>query len=679
MKNLRKLSAIVLSTVFATMQVSFAAIDTGLGNGIGGAVINNATGGFVNVDKGVGTADLNFNGNAHVNWNTLNVGSGETLNFNAISGASNLTILNTVNSGMSNFYGNVNANNGIGNLIISNPNGMIYDGAHFTTAGDLMLTTKDMSNFNVNNFTDAEFTKLWNEGNLIPIQIKNGARFEVNGDYTILAPQIHAANSSIQANTLKLITANGQDYLNVGENTPTANRSVTTLKAMSIDGDVVIANAVGATQITDGGTINGDLKAVSGGYAWYNRENSGNKLVINGDVDLLADSEHLFLRNADVDGNLKMTNRGGFVDMGDVNVTGNADLTTTGMPDPGKYHHFVHVIGDSSVGGDLNIESSQNIHIGGYDYDAEQLAAGKLNVGGELNAHATNGHITTTIDTTAKKINMKSDNYNILSDGRSTLKADEYQFVSNGFIGGIADGTDNQGNPVTRDKRIVSIMENYIYIPADIANHNYLQTAGGKITKVATPVTSPAGNTVQTYISSTGDLEVTGANVGDLNLTAYRKRIDITGNDVHAKNVNVGPETDYLKLEFPNRDFTTNYTNIRDGVVTTIRPDEEITYALTNGTNGYNQTTLEPTATKTYLIGPDNVIPPEPTPVPNQNIPDNENAKNLMTQWAPDDIMQSPVNTPVAFAADLDDDEVEAPVRKNVDGSVTVVRAFPMM
>ena len=40
--------------------------------------------------------------------------------------------------------------------------------------------------------------------------------------------------------------------------------------------------------------------------------------------------------------------------------------------------------------------------------------------------------------------------------------------------------------------------------------------------------------------------------------------------------------------------------------------------------------------------------------------------------------MAAPVNTPVAFAADLDDDQEEAGVRKNVDGSVTVVRAYPM-
>ena len=40
--------------------------------------------------------------------------------------------------------------------------------------------------------------------------------------------------------------------------------------------------------------------------------------------------------------------------------------------------------------------------------------------------------------------------------------------------------------------------------------------------------------------------------------------------------------------------------------------------------------------------------------------------------------MKPMANTPVAYAADLDDED-DVPCRKNVDGSVTVVRAYPMM
>ena len=137
-KIVKKLSAMALCTVFASMQIAVAAIDTGLGN----AVINKTDGGFDGITTGTNSATLNFKGDSHVNWDTLNVGKGETLNFNANKGVNGITILNTVNNGMTEVYGTITANDGVSKLIISNPNGMLYDGAKFTTTGDLQLTTQ---------------------------------------------------------------------------------------------------------------------------------------------------------------------------------------------------------------------------------------------------------------------------------------------------------------------------------------------------------------------------------------------------------------------------------------------------------------------------------------------------------------------------------------------------------
>jgi hypothetical protein len=300
----------------------------------------------------------------------------------------------------------------------------------------------------------------------------------------------------------------------------------------------------------------------------------------------------------------------------------------------------------------------------------------------------------TTIDTTAKNINFNAEKYNdgvrdyggnILSDDKAVLTADTYQFKSAGYIGGMKA---TNGNTV--DNQVIDLMENYTFIPADVESHEYMTLNGGTITKLETPQTTQYGNDVQVYIKSNNDLIVNGANAGVVNLVAPDKQITITG-DVHAKDINIGDRTGTLKLDFPNRDFTTHYTNIRDGVVKTIAPTDEITYELTNEpTNGYNKPDFHATngTHTTYLIGPDApVVPPTPptppTPVnpePNPSPTDNgENARNLMTQWTPEDIMQAPVNTPVAFAADLDEDEIEGPCRKNVDGSVTVVKAYPMV
>ena len=371
----------------------------------------------------------------------------------------------------------------------------------------------------------------------------------------------------------------------------------------------------------------------------------------------------MYARNTKVDGNLNMENGGGFLEVGNVQVGKDMNLTTVAKSEnPYGYKHFTHVIGKNKVGGNATINSENNIHIGNYNFEEDRLLNGKLEVGGDLTAHANNGHVTVTIDVDANKIDLASEKLNVLTNDKAVLNAKEYKFKSNGYIGAITDYTDENGNVLKTEDQIISLMENYTYIPKDIKSHGYTHITGGEIKNIETPKDS------QVYIASNGDVVLTGANAGDINITAYRKRIDVQGPDVHANNINVGPETDYLKVEFEGRDFTTNYTNIKDGKVVTIKPDEKITYELADG--NYNQPTLKPTEDKTYLIGPGkkpSVDPDKP------KAPDDDNVR--VKNWVPDDPTKPLVNTPVAYAADLDDEE-NIPCRKNVDGSVTVVRAY---
>ena len=96
-----------------------------------------------------------------------------------------------------------------------------------------------------------------------------------------------------------------------------------------------------------------------------------------------------------------MENDGGFVDLGNAKIAGNANLTTKNFEPitSNKFNHYIHVLGTDDIKGDLNIESSQNIHIGNYDINTGKLLPGSLTVGGDINAHTSAGHITTTIDT----------------------------------------------------------------------------------------------------------------------------------------------------------------------------------------------------------------------------------------------------------------------------------------
>ena len=154
------------------------------------------------------------------------------------------------------------------------------------------------------------------------------------------------------------------------------------------------------------------------------------------------------------------------------------------------------------------------------------------------------------------------------------------------------------------------------------------------------------------------------------------KYIHITGEDVFAENINVGGRTDIVEVDFPGeRNFTLNYINIRDGDLTTVEGDEVITYELTNEpTNGYNAGNQIPTTT--FLVGPFPPAPdpePEPGPVP----PPDEPEKTLPPNWVPlDEIEEHVYEDPVSYASDILYDENGSPIRKNVDGTVTVVRAI---
>lgn len=664
MKNMKKkVSALVLTTIFAMMQVS-AAMDTGLGNGLGGAVINNTDGGFTGLETGTNSATLNFGGNSLVNWNTLNLNSNETLNFNANNGVSGITVVNTVNNGMSQIYGQINANSGVSKLIISNPNGVLFDGAKFSTAGDAMITTQAYNTVN-QNLANPTFS----DTAMGAVTIKN-SDFSVGGDINIIGSNMNVVKSAFTANNGKgnvhFTTTNGQDYfVDPTTHNLTETQSVR-LEAVQVDGNVYIKSDKGIVKTVTGGQINGNLNIDSDGSVALNYVDNGQVLNVTGDVNAKANGTLMYARNTKVGGNLNMENGGGFLEVGNVQVGKDMNLTTVAKSEnPYGYKHFTHVIGKNKIGGNATINSENNIHIGNYNFEEDKLLNGNLQVGGDLTAHANNGHVTVTIDVTADKIDLASEKLNVLTNDKAVLTANEYKFKSNGYIGAITDYTDENGNVLKTEDQIISLMENYTYIPKDIKSHGYTNIAGGKITNIETPKDS------QVYIASNGDVVLTGANAGDINITARRKRIDIQGPNVHANNINVGPETDYLKVEFDGRDYTTNYTNIRDGKVITIKPDEKITYAMTDGQGGNNQPTLKPTETKTYLIGPG----PEPTPDnPNPPTDDNVRVKN----WVPDDPTKPMASTPVAYAADLDDDE-DAPCRKNVDGSVTVVRAVPMM
>jgi len=646
-KSAKVLSILGMCVLFGSMQMQANAMmygDTGLGVGNGGAVINSATGGYTGTDLGTNSATLNFNGNACVNWDSLNLNSNETLNFNAADGVNGISVLNTVNGNVSNLYGAINANSGISNLIISNPNGILFDGAHVTAAGDVMVTTQALgAEFNGANMTIKGLpTEAFNA-----VTIKD-SNFSVGGEFNITAPTINVLAGAIQAGKgVKFITADGQNFLVAPTTNANFDHQAVKLQSVNIDGDVYIASSHDIVTLIGGGEIKGNLNIESDGNVAVNYVANGNRLHVTGDITSNSDGRIAIIRNSDVDGNIKMSNSGGYVEIANITAGKDVDLSTT-VETNKSIKHFIHVVGDNDIKGNLKVDSAHNIHIGGYDTDLTDTHDGSLKVGGNIDATAREGNIAVTIDTTANKIALTSETLNIISDDKAVIKANEYQFKANGYIGGLDD-----------HQKIINSMEGYTLIPPE--TKTFLNIDGGEITKLETADNGYA------FVRSNNDMVVTGMNANKVNLSSA-KDIKILGNNIHADTVLVDGETKNLTVETPSysRDYTLTYTDIRDNAKITIGKDVEITYDMTNGTNGLNINEEGRPDNTTYLV-----VEPGPGPEP-QPIPE-EPEKYLTEIVNPVDLVE--VYTPVAFAADLDD-EIVANVRKNVDGSVTVVKAF---
>lgn len=176
---------------------------------------------------------------------------------------------------------------------------------------------------------------------------------------------------------MKLITQNGQDYLSTGN--LNSSKGVR-LETVNVDGDVYVIADKGIVKTVGGGKINGNLNIKSDDSVALNYVANGKALHVTGDVDVDGNGVMMYARNTKVDGNLNMTNGGGFLEVGNVQVGKDMNLKTVAKSEnPQGYKHFVHVIGKNKVGGNLTINSENNIHIGNYKFEEGQLLGWKFN------------------------------------------------------------------------------------------------------------------------------------------------------------------------------------------------------------------------------------------------------------------------------------------------------------
>lgn len=596
-KILTKTLSLVLCVAFAGMQTSLAAVLT-TGDFAGrqvlngtGAVIKGHTAGLRAVETDLTNATLRFNNHTRIDWDKLNVDKGQKLYFN---NGSYGVLNNVVGTSISKFAGSITADNA-GKIIISNPNGMLFQGGKFTSTGaGLLLTTKDL--------TGDAYGEGYNFNNLSIDNANNGSNtFQViqllgdsEGNRTVIEAGeiaivsngvlINGADlSSTMSNGVVLVTADGANYA----------AGVSNNNGMRISNDYgleVVANSAISTN-------NGTITLKSGrGETLQNSSFDGNtvidaqtrvatvgKVAVDGNLDVNADYIQMAASNdrSTVSGNMTFTDKTDSVNTygakirtvdidGDltVNTPSNVELTsvkagTTKVDTQNEVRisdvqlgdttvnstNFTRICGDNEINGDLTVSASQ-INMGSYENENRNITHGTTNVTGTYKANAKleigfSDHIN------ADKIDFTSETSSILnanSEGwNGTLKANDIKLsAKKGEITSV-NADLNHESPVYVSYGVPKVDENGNTVTTPSSDYYDLMQDG-------------TFDTLQSYNRSHVDLQGGNATVEAKGAVALRT--DLTGD------LNVNTERGITLLDSTvggNTELTSDSIQIREG------------------------------------------------------------------------------------------------------------------
>ena len=368
--SVKKLVASVLSLSFFSMQTAFGYQMTGevLGNnpitggvGAGGADIVSSSGGFQGFQNGgllglnKNEANLHFNGDAVINWGHLNVGSNQQLNF--LNG--NNVVLNNVTQGMSTFAGTITAQNG--QIIISNPSGILLQGGKFETAGALMLTTKDLSGIK---YTDLANKELLNEKINQAGYTNDYAVVAIKDGETIFGTENVLNNSKIQADDIKII-AKGIDVKNADI---TANKG--NIVFQTTDGATFLASEANKqfadhnVKFENGNTIqiaNASIKTPNGGVQLItDKGNVSIKLPVDKTPSFFAKPEDkLAIKDSNVNGNLTIASPIQDVSVDNSKISGNLKVNSAVDLPTSAEDIWNLIIGKEDFFGSIKVSNSE--------------------------------------------------------------------------------------------------------------------------------------------------------------------------------------------------------------------------------------------------------------------------------------------------------------------------------
>ena len=380
-KIMTKTLSVMLCIAFSGLQMSIAGGLTG-GNFAGadvlsGSKIQGHTAGLDAVTvKSAKEVDLHFGGNTRIDWAKLNVSKNEILNFkNGNFGVLN----NVVGTSISKVAGTITAQNG--KVIISNPNGILFQGGKFESLGGLVLTTKNL--VDATGLKDSDFagnytnTAYLNGIDLSAVGSQEAGVFGVvalanDGDVktNIISPEFNiisngamidgAVIASPNAGGVVLVTADGANFVSNMSKTLSADDGSSKTIQFEKTYNVAMANSAittkggqvefvsGSSVLIDNPSIEGNLKSTSQGFNMI--KNGG---IIRGNVDITSKQANSLLNDVSgtpsgserliITGNLTENNKVGAYING-VDVNGDTNITS---------NHFE--IKNSSIYGNLSL------------------------------------------------------------------------------------------------------------------------------------------------------------------------------------------------------------------------------------------------------------------------------------------------------------------------------------
>ena len=253
-KKVLALLILALATADVTLPVLAMEVTNGevleKVNGKYGANLESVVGARVDTDLTNATI-TNTQTNSVLKWTDLNVAPKQTLDFVMSDGQ---TSLNTITGmGLSQFAGTIKAEHG--RLIISNPNGIIFENGAYVNANALTVTTHQA-------VMENDKLHLIDNGNNASIIFEGGTWatsrpvFQIAKDLNIVSNNIDMKSTDIIAKDIRLVTADGVTFYAVNDTKNSSNFNAVVNKNNLIDnGNINVNDSIIAVKDKSTGKI----------------------------------------------------------------------------------------------------------------------------------------------------------------------------------------------------------------------------------------------------------------------------------------------------------------------------------------------------------------------------------------------------------------------------------------